>query len=93
MRNQKRFPVTKRLGRCSGAFGGSHAGGSRIDFELTPLRHTSNEEPVKNGIPVTWGRAILCKPGYAVSAGFDRDPRNWARPRDSMDRIDGVTAD
>ncbi len=91
MRNQKRLSVPKRLSRRAVAFNGSNAGGIRIDIEVTPLRHTPNEDSVQNGIPATGRFAILGEPGYAVLAGFDRDPRNRAWPCDSMDRIDGVT--
>ncbi len=91
MRNQKRFSVPKRRSRRAVAFNGSNAGGIRIDIEVTPLRHTSDEDSVQNGIPATGRLAILGEPGYAVLAGFDRDRRNRAWPCDSMDRIDGVT--
>ncbi len=91
MRNQKRLPVPKRLTRRAVALNGSNAGGIRIDIEATPLRHTSDEDSVQNGIQVTGRFAVLCEPGYAVLAGFDRDRRYRAWPYDSMDRIDGVT--
>ncbi len=92
MRNQKRLSVPKRLSRRAVAFNGSNAGGIRIDIEVTPFRHTSDEDSMQNGIEATGWLAILCEPGYAVLAGFDRDRRNGAWPYDSMDRIDGVTA-
>ncbi len=92
MRNQKRLSVPKRLSRRAVAFNGSNAGGIRIDIEVAPLRHTSDEDSVQNGIEATGRLAILCEPGYAVLAGFDRDRRNGAWPHDSMDRIDGMTA-
>ncbi len=92
MRNQKRLSVPKRLSRRGVAFNGSNAGGIRIDIEVTPLRHTSDEESVQNGIQPTGRLAILCEPGDAVLAGFDRDRRNGAWPYDSMDRIEGVAA-
>ncbi len=92
MRNQQRCSVPKRLSRRAVAFKVSHAGGIRIDIEVTPLRHTSDEDSMQNGIQATGRLAILCEPGYAVLAGFDRDRCNGAWPCDSMDRIDGVTA-
>ncbi len=92
MGSQQSFSVPKRLGNRAGAFIGSNAGGIRIDIEVAPLRHTSDEDSVQNGIPASGRLAILCEPAYAVLAGFDRDRRNGARPCESMDRIDGVTA-
>ena len=91
LRNQKRLSVPKRFSRRGVAFNESNAGGIRIDIEATPLRHTSDEDSVQNGIPATGRLAILGEPGYAVLAGFDRDRRYRAWPYDSMDRIDGVT--
>ncbi len=93
MRNHKRLSVPKSLSRRAGAFDGSNAGGIRIDIEVAPLRHTSDEDFVQNGVQDPGRLAILCAPGYAISAGFDRDRRHGARSCDSMNRIDGVTAD
>jgi hypothetical protein len=71
MRDQKRLSVLKRLSRRAVAFNGSNAGGIRIDIEVTPLRHTSDEDPVQNGIEATGRLAILCEPANPVFAGLN----------------------
>ncbi len=66
MRNEKRLSVPKRFSGRAVAFNGSNAGGIRIDIEVTPLRHTADENSMQDGIEATGWLAILCEPGYAV---------------------------